>query len=164
MTRKIFIAFLVIFLVSCERSNINDGTIKKFYGDAYEDIGYSISGRTDGYYISAQLEIVTRDDNNVIKLHAKRPSVISIGSDGNILWQKVLTDTITGSALKVLTVSDGSVICTGFVNSTLTSQDIFVARLDNTGNITPKKYLHPPVISMQMIYLKHQKVFNSGDN
>jgi hypothetical protein len=143
MKWKFFIAFILIFFTACEKTGDYIDTMLKFYGDTLENIGTSIAIADDGYIICGQLTEITRRDGNYIESSIKRPGIIKTGFDGNMVWQKYLSDGLPGSVAKVIVLDDGSIVCAGQVTDTITSQsDIFVVHLnsDGTGVVPPKIY------------------------
>ncbi|HNW57521.1 MAG TPA: hypothetical protein PKM69_07085 [Bacteroidales bacterium] len=138
MRRKYIILLFIIFLSSCEKNNEND-MLLKFYGDAYENIGYSLAKSDDGYFISGQVTDITRTDN-YIEGSVKRMGIIKTGSDGNVIWEKSLGERQPAVGLKVLALDDGSAICAGYVIDTVTlEKDIFVARVGEDGTVLAQK-------------------------
>ena len=81
---------LIIILSSCEKAVDNGDVIIKYYGDAYEDIGYSVVKADKGYVITGQLTEISRNPGNYITGSEKKFGVIKTGSDGNTVWQKML--------------------------------------------------------------------------
>jgi hypothetical protein len=142
MKWKFFIAFILIFFTACEKTGDYVDTMLKFYGDALENIGTSVAIADDGYIICGQLTEITRSNGNYIESSIKKPGIIKAGFDGNMVWQKYFGDGLPGSGAKVIVLDDGSIVCTGQVTDTITSQsDIFVVHLnsDGTGPV-PKIY------------------------
>jgi hypothetical protein len=135
MKWKFFITFILIFFTACEKTGDNDSIILKFYGDALEDIGTSITLAEDGYIICGQLTEITRGDGNYIESSIKKPGIIKTGLDGNMVWEKYLGNNQPGSVSKVIVLENGSIVCTGQVTDTMTLQtDIFVAKMGSDGS------------------------------
>ena len=91
MIRKYLILALLIIFSSCQKSIDPNDVVLKFYGDVYEDIGYSVAQTDNGYVIAGQLTIVNRngkviDDNSV---DSTKMGIIKTGKDGNVIWKKV---------------------------------------------------------------------------
>ena len=140
MSRKYLVMLFVMILSACEKTPDTNEVILKYYGDAYEDIGYSVAKVENGYVIAGQLTEIKRDVSNYITGSVKRFGVIKTSSDGNMIGERIiLGDSITAIASKVLALTDGSIICTGYVNSTKTQQDILVVKLDNKGKVLLQK-------------------------
>jgi hypothetical protein len=143
MTRKYIILFLFVLLVACEKSNDQPDTLLKFYGDAYEDIGYSIAKVDDGYIITGQFTEITRSEANYIDKSRSKMTIIKAGSDGNTIWKKSFGDNFPAIGKKVLTLADGSVICTGYVIDTITQKrDLFVVKLSADGSGSEQKIFY----------------------
>jgi hypothetical protein len=140
MYGKYAILFLFMLLISCEKSQDKNDNFLKFYGDALEDIGYSVAKVEDGYIIAGQFTEITRIGNNFIdeEKSIKNMGIIKTGSDGNVIWKKTFGERLTAAGSKILALDDGSVICTGYVIDSMTLQkDIFVVKVnaDGTGYI-----------------------------
>ena len=52
MARKYFFILMLILLSSCEKNKDVNENLLKFYGDALEDIGYSVAKAGDGFVIA----------------------------------------------------------------------------------------------------------------
>jgi hypothetical protein len=132
--KKISFLFILILLSACERTTDN-GEILKFYGDAKEDIGYSIALANDGYYIAGQLTQITRNGNQIVSSSPK-PGIIKAGFDGNVIWKKFLGGRLEGSFSKVIVFENDSIAVAGQITDTLTNKtDIFLAILASDGTI-----------------------------
>ena len=66
MARKYFFILMLILLSSCEKNKDTNESLLKFYGDALEDIGYSVVRADNGYVIAGQLTEVNRPTQNYI--------------------------------------------------------------------------------------------------
>lgn len=133
MTRKYVILLLIILFSSCEKSQDKDDNLLKFYGDALEDIGYSVAKIENGYVITGQFTEVARTGGNSIDNDnsIRKMGIIKTGTDGNMIWKKSLGDRPQAAGSKVLALGDGSVICTGYVVDSVTlKRDIFVVKLN----------------------------------
>ena len=75
-----------LFIAGCEKS-VDDSTIIKFYGDAFEDIGYNIIPSNGGYVIAGQLTDITRSNGNYIESSNKNLGIIKISPDGQFKWK-----------------------------------------------------------------------------
>ncbi|MCX6326555.1 MAG: hypothetical protein NT144_07885 [Bacteroidia bacterium] len=139
MTRKYVILLLFILLSSCEKRQDENDILLKFYGDAYEDIGYSVAKVDNGYVIAGQLTAITRNGANNITGSSKKMGIIKTGSDGNVIWKNSFGDTLQAVGTKVLALDDGSIICTGYVTDQVTLQDMFVVKLDADGTNSVQK-------------------------
>jgi hypothetical protein len=139
MTIRYLFPVLVILLASCQKSQDNN-SILKFYGDASEDIGYSVAKADNGYVIGGQFTKVARTNGNIIddKNSIKKLEIIKVGNDGNTIWKNSYGDRQPAVGSKILTLDDGSIICTGYVIDTLNlTKDIFVVwtNADGTSSI-----------------------------
>ncbi|MCX6256048.1 MAG: hypothetical protein NTV31_16475 [Bacteroidia bacterium] len=141
MKRNWVILLLIFLLLSCEKSQDKNENILKFYGDALEDIGYSVARVEDGYVIAGQVTEVSRVNGNYIEegLSVKKMGVIKTDLNGNVIWKKSFGGGLAAAGSKVLTLDDGSIVCTGYVIDSLTQKDIYVVKLDVSGTATVEK-------------------------
>ena len=143
MARKYLIALFLILLSSCEKNqNINEHLLK-FYGDALEDIGYSIARSDNGFVIAGQFTEVSRPTPNYIenRTSKRQMGIIKTGNDGNVIWQHTFGDNYPAVGTKVIVLDDGSVVCAGYVIDTVSPflRDIFVVKTDGEGSVISKK-------------------------
>ena len=83
MIRKYAIIVFMVILSSCETSLDEDTAVLRLYGDALEDIGYSIAKADDGYVIGGQFTEVVRDGNYIqTESSLKKLGIIRIDNDG----------------------------------------------------------------------------------
>jgi hypothetical protein len=148
MTRKYFILIILMFLASCEKGTDNNDIILKYYGDALEDIGYSIAEYDGGYFIAGQLTEVSRTVGNLIDnaKSVKKMGIIKTDKDGNVVkegnsfWSKKFGNKVTSLGTKLIVLDDGSVVCTGYVIDTINNlKDIFVVKTDAGGTNSIEK-------------------------
>jgi hypothetical protein len=135
MKIKYLILFMAALLSSCERnSDINDILIK-FYGDAYEDIGYSVSETDNGYVITGQITRLTRDGNYILS-DTNKVAVIRTDYEGNSIGEpQIFGGKLPGSGTKVLTLEDGTIVAVGYVVDTVTNKkDIYAVKLNPGGD------------------------------
>jgi hypothetical protein len=134
--------FLFILFTSCEKIAEQPYTLK-FYGDAFEDLGYSVSIVSDGYVIAGQVENVTRD-GNFITGRNKNMGIIKTGWNGNTIWEVSVGGKFDDRGTKIYQLEDGSLICTGtFTDTTgaLPGQtDILAAKISPSGEIIWKNH------------------------
>jgi hypothetical protein len=142
MSRKFIPVLFLLLLISCVKNSDKSDGILKFYGDAYEDIGYSVSQATDGYLITGQYTQIFRTASTLgsyIDSTSKKMVVIKVNQDGNIIWETVLGGNLTASGTKVVALDDGTTVAAGYVNDPLTLKDIYVVKLDASGNVVKEK-------------------------
>ena len=150
MARKYFFILMLILLSSCEKNkNVNENLLK-FYGDALEDIGYSVARADNGYVIAGQLTEVHRPTQNYIlpSSSSRKMGIIRTNDDGNALWQKSFGDKLPSVGTKAIVLGDGSVICVGYVIDTVPpfQRNIFIVKSDGEGNpLLQKIYKRPRV-------------------
>jgi hypothetical protein len=137
---KIFFLFLII-VASCQKIDDQPFTLK-YYGDAYEDIGYSVTILSDGYVIAGQLTDITRSANS-ISSSTKNMGVIKTGWDGNEVWKVSVGGKRNDWGSKIYQNTDGSLICVGtYTDSTTVVQtDAFVVKISGAGDIVWQKQL-----------------------
>jgi hypothetical protein len=142
---KIAICFLILF-AACKKST-DEQYILKFYGDAYEDIGYSVSILSDGYVMAGEVTDITRQDVVGITSSNKNMGIIKTGWDGNVVW-KVSAAGKSGKrwndwGSKIYQNTDGSLICVGTSTTDSTAAgfttDIFVVKVKADGTIEWQK-------------------------
>jgi hypothetical protein len=137
MARKYLFILMLILLSSCEKNKDVNENLLKFYGDALEDIGYSISKAGDGFVIAGQLTEVSRSDQNSIDTRTSRRKmgIIMTGDDGNVTWQKRFGGKLPAVGTKAIALDDGSIVCVGYVIDTVTLlRDIFIVKTDVGGS------------------------------
>jgi hypothetical protein len=141
MTRIYFIAILLILLSSCERTGDTPDVLLKYYGDAGEDIGYSLTQTGNAYVISGQYSEVARSTTgNYISGTSKKMSVIKTGSDGNVIWKKVLGGKLTAVGSKAIILDDGSIVSIGYAIDSITlEKNIYAVKLDAEGTVLQEK-------------------------
>jgi len=135
MKIRYLILFMAAVLSSCERnSDIND-ILLKFYGDAYEDIGYSVSETDNGYVITGQITRLTRDGNYILS-DTNKVAVIRTDYEGNSIGEpQIFGGKLPGSGTKVLTLEDGTIVAVGYVVDTVTNKkDIYAVKLNPGGD------------------------------
>ncbi len=138
MNWKSAIILLAILLSSCQKSNDYEDLILKFYGDVYEDIGNSVAKAGDEYVIGGQFTDILRTGGNYIEVEKsvnnKKMAIIKTDNGGNIVWKKSFGNKLTAVGKKVLVLDDGSIICVGSIDDTVTlRKDIFVVKVASDG-------------------------------
>jgi hypothetical protein len=137
---RITVIFLILF-TSCEKISDQDYTLR-YYGDAYEDIGYSVTIVSDGYVIAGQLEDIERKDGFITSSN-KNLGIVKTGWNGNEIWKVSAGGKNDDLGSKIYQVSDGTLICTGtFTDTTANSphqKEIFIVKVSATGNIEWQK-------------------------
>jgi hypothetical protein len=136
------ITILSLFLLaSCEKSTDPLYTLK-FYGDAYEDIGYSVAKVDDGYVIAGQLEEITRSDN-FISARNKNMGILKTDLSGNVIWKVSAGGKFNDFGSKIYQLTDGSLICAGTFTDTTTAlpvqTNVFLVKISAAGAIEWQK-------------------------
>jgi hypothetical protein len=138
MNWKSAIILLAILLSSCQKGNEYEDLILKFYGDVYEDIGYSVAKSGDEFVIGGQFTEISRTGGNYIEVEKsvnnKKLAIIKTDNGGNIVWKKSFGNKLTAFGKKVLVLDDGSIICIGSIDDTVTlRKDIFIVKVASDG-------------------------------
>jgi hypothetical protein len=134
MKQKLIYILILVFFTACERSGDVE-KILRYYGDAKEDIGYSIAIADDGYFICGQLTQVTRPTGRMIQSTSKKVGIIKTDFDGMVLWKGYYGGRLQGYGSKIIVLDDGSAVCAGQVTDTVTFQsDIFVVKVNSGGS------------------------------
>lgn len=126
MIKKLFTAALALCLSSCEK--FSDTEVLKFYGDAYEDIGYSVTKTGNGYAVAGQHQKLTRSVDD-IRGSLKKLAVIITDNEGNEIRKDTSSLKMASCGNKIITLSDGSLAVAGYVmnDSNVTNpQDIYI--------------------------------------
>jgi len=135
MKIRYLILFMAALLSSCERNSDTNDILIKFYGDAYEDIGYSVSETDNGYVITGQITRLTRDGNYILS-DTNKVAVIRTDYEGNSIGEpQIFGGKLPGSGTKVLTLEDGTIVAVGYVVDTVTNKkDIYAVKLNPGGD------------------------------
>jgi hypothetical protein len=136
MNKKIIIPFLALLLFSCEK--ISDSEILKFYGDAYEDIGYSVARSEAGYLIAAQYTSIARNGREITGSR-KKMALITTDLNGIEIRKDTLGDKYAASGIKVISMEDGSSVIAGYIVDPVTSKDVYVVKVAPNGEGYTKK-------------------------
>jgi hypothetical protein len=138
---RMIIISLVLF-VSCEKINDEQYTLK-FYGDAYEDIGYSVSILNDGYVFAGQVTDLTRQAGIGIVSSNKNMGIIKTGWDGSVTWKLSAGGKWNDWGSKIYQNGDGSLICVGTSTDSTAAEgsttDIFVVKVSASGALEWQK-------------------------
>jgi hypothetical protein len=142
-----FLIPILLILTSCEKNRDEKEVFLKFFGDAREDIGYSIVSVEGGYIIAGQLtELVLTEGNYIYEdKSVKKFGLLRSGTDGNLLWKQTFPLRQTGAAFKVISLNDGTIVAAGCVTDTVSLQkDILVVRINNDGTGAVQKVFKFP--------------------
>jgi hypothetical protein len=146
MKQTSIIYILILLLLSSCQKNIEAPYTLKFYGDAREDIGYSVAIAPDGYIIAGQMEIMTRESDYIVdSLSNKQMAVIKTGWDGNVIWKVIAGGKNADMGAKVYQLSDGSVICVGTYSDTISNvslnmkKEVFAVKISPAGSVIWEK-------------------------
>jgi hypothetical protein len=134
------IAFLSLFLIVSCKKNTDQPYILKFYGDAFEDIGYSVTIVSDGYVIAGQVTDITRDGNFIASSN-KNMGIIKTGWEGNLVWKVSAGGKRDDWGSKLYQNTDGSLICVGTKtdSTTVVQTNVFIMKISPSGEIVWQK-------------------------
>ncbi|HEX2920077.1 MAG TPA: hypothetical protein VHO50_02810 [Bacteroidales bacterium] len=138
MERKVMILLALLFLCSCERTADSNDVFLKFFGDAFEDIGYCVAQTTDGYIVAGQFTKID-SEMDYIKGSSKQFGVFKSSLDGKFEWDSYEGDTIEGIASKIICLDDGSAVAVGYVKSSKTGADLLVMQFDKSGSVSKQR-------------------------
>ncbi len=139
---------LLLLISSCEKPPEKGefgNPLIKFYGDAKDDIAYSIAETSDGYVICGKLTILERDVNlagdTVIVGENPNFGLIKTNLKGEQQWvyNYDSRDQLFDEGRKVIVLDDGSFVCLGTVTLSFfglgTFTNIFVTKISPTGQL-----------------------------
>jgi hypothetical protein len=138
-----FILFIPLLFAGCQKET-GESYALKYYGDVFEDIGYSVAIASDGYIIAGQFEDVKRDNGTVVDGSAnKNMAVIKTDWQGNLKWKKSLGGKNADNGSKIYQMADGSMLCVGTFTDTSAitgyGKEVFVVKLSTSGEILWQK-------------------------
>jgi hypothetical protein len=143
MIRKYAIIVFMVILSSCEPNTDVNTTTLRLYGDALEDIGYSIAKTDNGYIIGGQFTEVSRDGSVILtEKSSKKLGIIRTDADGKEIWKHSYGDELVDAVgSKVITLTDGSFIATGYKIDTTKNdtRDVFVVKVSADGLTSTEK-------------------------
>jgi hypothetical protein len=139
MKKIVKAAFVFLILISSCTKVTDEPYTVKFFGDAFEDIGYSVSIASDGYVIAGQLTDIDRSGTFITS--NKNLGIIKTGWDGNAIWKLSLGKKWNDRGSKLLKNDDGSYICVGTYSDSVTvlQTDIFIVKVSATGEVVWQK-------------------------
>ncbi len=147
MSKLYCIVLVLLLFSSCRKTEDINNNILRLYGDALEDIGYSIARADDGYVIAGQLTEVVRSEPNRIDVASsrKKMGIIKTNNNGDVIWQKSVGDQAAAVGSKAIVLEDGSVVCVGYsIDEGAQYKNLFIVKTDNQGNPVIQKTLRAP--------------------
>jgi len=144
MKRIVSLFFFTAFLFSGCQKETGESYILKFYGDVFEDIGYSVAITSDGYIIAGQFEDIKRENGVISDGSADRNmAVIKTDWQGNVKWKRSLGGKNEDYGSGIYQLADGSILCVGTFTDTSVVHDykkeVFLVKLSPAGEILWKK-------------------------
>lgn len=134
---------MMLILSSCEPNMDEDTSLLRIYGDALDDIGFSIAKTDGGYLIGGQFTEVVREGNYInVDSSKKKMGIIRTDINGNLLWKRSFGDDKDAVGSKVIVLSDGSFAATGYIIYPGKNQkDVFVVKISADGkNFTQRNF------------------------
>jgi hypothetical protein len=132
------IALLILLcLAGCEKNNDND-VVLRLYGDAYEDIAYSLALTDADILIAGVRTVLTRRDGNYIESSVRKMGVFRTGPSGLQKWESNPGSGSTGEAYRVLALQGGDILVAGFTvrgSGTNATTDINIVKLSAAGSV-----------------------------
>jgi hypothetical protein len=137
------IILMPLFLCGCTKEQGEPYTIR-FYGDAFEDIGYSVAIAPDGYLIAGQLETIARDNGVITPGSANREmAVIKTDWSGTVIWKTTVGAALADHGTKIYQLEDSSMLCVGTYTDPDPSpgykKEILVAKFSPGGEVLWQK-------------------------
>ncbi len=139
MRRLLLVSALLLALIytGCEK-NTNREVVLKLYGDAFEDIAYSLALSEGDVILAGLRTVLTRRDGNYIETSDSRMGVIRASSSGMQKWETTTGTGVTNQASRVIVLPGGEIIAAGFTTigtGTAAQTDIYVVKLSATGSV-----------------------------
>lgn len=110
-------------MVKTDASGVLEWT--KIYEDSNTDEAFSGLQTSDGSYVIAG--ITAMDNGNVYG------RVIKTDANGNLLWNKTYGDSNANILYNLVEDNDGGYVLTGFINTTASSEDFWLLKIDQNG-------------------------------
>jgi hypothetical protein len=131
------ILLIILLCTGCEKGK-SDNVILKLYGDAYEDIAYSLIV-TDGDIVLAGLRtVLTRRDGNYIESSDRNMGIYKTGPSGTQRWEATPGNGTTDQASRILELPGGEIVAAGYTTigtGTSARTDIYVVKLSSEGSV-----------------------------
>jgi hypothetical protein len=137
---KRYILYITVAVISfgCEKST-GDDYLLKFYGDSFEDIGYSVAIAPDGYITGGQFNNLAEGGSSSNEISNKNLAVFKTGWDGNMIWKVSAGGKYSDWGRKILLLDDGSIMCAGTwtdsINAGTFETDIYVVKISSAGDV-----------------------------
>jgi len=144
--KRTITSFLILFLVTCLFAQIPEWLMVESAGGIEFDDGLSICLDNDGnIYVTGIFELTASFGSYDITSYGMHDIFVAkMDSDGSWLWAKSAGGVYDDFSYELATDSDGNIYITGAFNESALfgsttyisngTKDIFVAKLDNTGN------------------------------
>ncbi|MBE0676642.1 MAG: hypothetical protein IH591_18450 [Bacteroidales bacterium] len=128
---------LLLMLAGCEKGSDNQLVIR-LYGDALEDVAYSIAEADGDIVIAGQRSVITRRDGNYIESYEKNAGLIKAGPAGLQKWQITPGGNQADNANKVFVLPSGDILITGYTTLGETDSqhtDIYIVKTAADGTV-----------------------------
>jgi len=148
MKNILFLIISSITLIACEKS-VDNAMVIRQYGDAYEDIGYSMAVTSSGFIIAGQTTLITREATpSGTRISGSEKKMIVLNTDFNGVQTgqpKILGGGFTASGSKVIVIPGDSMVVAGHVIDPETQQsDIYTVKLSPDGSVVSEKTYKAP--------------------
>ncbi len=137
----IILTCLVILIYSCEKypeKGSFGNPLLKYHGDAYVDLGLSVSELQDGYLITGMRTLISRSESNagesIIDSSRQELAVIKTDKSGNMNWTYSSETSGYDEGRSIITLDDGSMVCAGVTEDPETGNDILITKLSAGGS------------------------------
>ena len=143
MKRLLILILVLAGLTACEKTT-EDNTILRLYGDAREDIGYSVV-ETNGGYVIAGLVTDLQRAGQYIDFEAvnRNMGIVKLDWSGNQIWKLSVGGDMSDEGSSLIVLDDGSFICTGMTSDTTltgsSNADILIAKISADGELLWEK-------------------------
>jgi len=127
----------ILLLSGCEKDNSND-VLLRIYGDAYEDVGYSIALADGDIVLAGMRTVLTRRDGNYIESSDRNMGIFKAGSSGMQKWEATPGTSRADEASRVIVLPDGNMIAVGMTvvgTGLATNSNIYIVKLSGEGDV-----------------------------
>jgi hypothetical protein len=139
MKRIFLVTTLLLALLhsGCEKDTRRE-VVLKLFGDAYDDIAYSLALSEGDVVLAGLRTVLTRRDGNYIEASESRMGIIKASSSGMLEWETTAGVGESNQASKVIVLPGGEVVAAGVTTigtGTAAQTDIYVVKLSAAGSV-----------------------------
>ncbi|MFO7575961.1 MAG: hypothetical protein R6W67_12470 [Bacteroidales bacterium] len=131
------VTILLALFGSCERED-NNLALLRLYGDAFEDVAFSIAAAESDIIISGLRTVIIRRDGNYIESSVKNMGIVRAGEDGMQKWEITPGSDRPDMAKKSIVLSSGDVLTVGYTTRGQIAEphtDIYTVRTNAGGTV-----------------------------